>query len=204
MFPFTVDSLTKDLSVGVDKPAWPLSTYGPAKNEPNLLGGLDESPEELRVRAVTTLRAGSANEYMTYEAGKISAAEAVYNNARTNLQQAFEVASKQSSHAPPHHQPLHPHLSTDHHTLPHRHRRRLLSGLPLRLHSVNLPQLELLANQSHNRHLRLVVQRLDRRHSLSRARNRSFFQLWIRRYWRWWVFCVCRTAFRFWCSGSYY
>ncbi|KIL63017.1 hypothetical protein M378DRAFT_12511 [Amanita muscaria Koide BX008] len=97
---FSVDSLTKDLSVGaVDKPAWPLSTYGPAKNEPNLLGGLYESPEEFRVRAVTTLRAGSANEYMTYEAGKISAAEAVYNNARTNLQQAFEVASKQSSHA---------------------------------------------------------------------------------------------------------
>ncbi|KAM6501338.1 hypothetical protein JOM56_004352 [Amanita muscaria] len=94
----SVDSLTKDLSVGVDKPAWPLSTYGPAKNEPNLLGGLDESPEELRVRAVTALRAGSANEYMTYEAGRISAAEAVYNNARANLQQAFEVASKQSSH----------------------------------------------------------------------------------------------------------
>ena len=56
--------MTKDLTTQVDKPLWPLSSYGPAKCEPNLLSGLDESPEELRVRAVTALRAGNGNEYV--------------------------------------------------------------------------------------------------------------------------------------------
>jgi hypothetical protein len=58
--------MTKDLTAQVDKPLWPLSSYGPAKQEPNLLSGLDESPEELRVRAVTALRAGNANEYVRH------------------------------------------------------------------------------------------------------------------------------------------
>ena len=63
-FPFSIDSMTRDLTAHVDKPLWPLSSYGPAKSEPNLLSGLDESPEELRVRAVTALRAGNTNEYV--------------------------------------------------------------------------------------------------------------------------------------------
>lgn len=48
-----------------DKPLWPLSTYGPAKHEPNLLPGLDESMEELRVRAVRALGAGNVQEYVS-------------------------------------------------------------------------------------------------------------------------------------------
>ncbi|PFH50402.1 hypothetical protein AMATHDRAFT_40861 [Amanita thiersii Skay4041] len=95
-FSFSVDSMTKDLTPQIDKPMWPLSSYGPAKFEPNLLQGLDESPEELRVRAKMALQAKNPNEYVTYESNKIAAAEQVYNNARSNIQQAYEQATKQS------------------------------------------------------------------------------------------------------------
>ncbi|KAF8637015.1 hypothetical protein AX17_003100, partial [Amanita inopinata Kibby_2008] len=95
-YPFSVDSMTRDLTAQMEKPLWPLSSYGPAKNEPNLLSGLDESFEELRVRAASALRSSNANEYMTYEAGKISAAEQVFTNARGSIQQAYEQATKQS------------------------------------------------------------------------------------------------------------
>lgn len=57
--------MASDLKTGGDRPIWPLSSYGPAKHEPVLLGGLDESPEELRVRAFTATQAGNINEYVT-------------------------------------------------------------------------------------------------------------------------------------------
>ncbi len=44
---------------------WPLTSYGPAKHVPTLIGGLDESPEELRVRAVQALKAGTTAEYVS-------------------------------------------------------------------------------------------------------------------------------------------
>jgi hypothetical protein len=56
--------MTKDFDVKADKPSWPLSSYGPAKNEKNLLPPLDESPEELRFKAVTAIRNGNINEYV--------------------------------------------------------------------------------------------------------------------------------------------
>lgn len=56
--------MTKDVTPLQDKPLWPLSSYGAAKYEPIVIGGLDESPEELRVKAVTVLKAGSINEYV--------------------------------------------------------------------------------------------------------------------------------------------
>ena len=56
--------MTKDFDAKADKPLWPLSSYGPAKNEKNLLPPLDESPEELRFRAVTAIRNGNINEYV--------------------------------------------------------------------------------------------------------------------------------------------
>ena len=62
--PRRLDSVTKDLTTGVDKPNWPLSSYGPAKGEPNLVRGLDESAEELRWRAVSALKAGNVAEYV--------------------------------------------------------------------------------------------------------------------------------------------
>jgi nucleoporin NUP42 len=56
--------MTTDLTPQSDKPLWPLSSYGAAKHEPTLLKDLDESPEELRVRAVVAIQAGNINEYV--------------------------------------------------------------------------------------------------------------------------------------------
>ena len=56
--------MTKDFDFKADKPSWPLSSYGPAKNEKNLLSSLDESSEELRFKAVTAARNGNINEYV--------------------------------------------------------------------------------------------------------------------------------------------
>jgi nucleoporin NUP42 len=57
--------MTADLTPQSDKPLWPLSSYGAAKHEPALLKDLDESPEELRVRAVAANQAGNINEYVS-------------------------------------------------------------------------------------------------------------------------------------------
>jgi nucleoporin NUP42 len=56
--------MTKDFDFKIDKPSWPLSSYGPAKLEKNLLPPLDESPEELRFKAVTAMRNGTISEYV--------------------------------------------------------------------------------------------------------------------------------------------
>jgi hypothetical protein len=58
--------MTKDFTPGMDRPLWPLSSYGPSKYESNLLTGLDESPEELRVRATTSLKSGLVSEYVRW------------------------------------------------------------------------------------------------------------------------------------------
>lgn len=47
-----------------DKPLWPLSSYGPSKHDPVVISGLDESPEELRLKAVIALKAGTTDEYV--------------------------------------------------------------------------------------------------------------------------------------------
>ena len=56
--------MTKDFDLKADRPSWPLSSYGPAKHEKNLLTPLDESPEELRFKAVTAMQNGKINEYV--------------------------------------------------------------------------------------------------------------------------------------------
>ena len=61
-------NITHDLTPNKEKPLWPLSSYGPSKHEPLLLAGLDESPEELRVKAFTALKAGNINEYVSWAA----------------------------------------------------------------------------------------------------------------------------------------
>lgn len=62
----SIDSMANDLSSDHDKPLWPLSSYGPAKFVPTVIGGLDESPEELRVKAVQALKAGTTSEYVSF------------------------------------------------------------------------------------------------------------------------------------------
>jgi len=54
----------KDLRSGVEKPLWSLSSYGPAKLEPNLVSGLDISFEELRLNAVMALQSNTVAEYV--------------------------------------------------------------------------------------------------------------------------------------------
>ncbi|KDR84254.1 hypothetical protein GALMADRAFT_87139 [Galerina marginata CBS 339.88] len=94
--PFTAAQIKNDLTESVDKPIWPLSSYAAAKHEPLLISGLDESAEELRVKAFTASQAGSLNEYLSYESSRIAAAEQVYSNARMNSEQAYEQAAQQS------------------------------------------------------------------------------------------------------------
>ena len=43
---------------------WPLSSYGAAKAEPTLIANLDESPEELRCKAVQALKSGNVQDYV--------------------------------------------------------------------------------------------------------------------------------------------
>ena len=58
-------NITQDLTLNKEKSLWPLSSYGPLNHEPLLLPGLDESPEELRVKAFTALKAGKSSEYVS-------------------------------------------------------------------------------------------------------------------------------------------
>ncbi|KAJ8087231.1 hypothetical protein PM082_006061 [Marasmius tenuissimus] len=94
---FTVDSMRSDLTPQQDKPLWPLSSYGAAKYETNLISGLDESYEEMRCKAASAIKAGNANQYMQYESERISNADKVISDARNNIQQAYDQALKQSS-----------------------------------------------------------------------------------------------------------
>ena len=54
----------RDLRPGVEKPLWGLSSYGPAKLEPNLISGLDMSYEELRLNALMALQNNTVAEYV--------------------------------------------------------------------------------------------------------------------------------------------
>lgn len=56
--------MTADITPLKEKPLWPLSSYGPSKYEPVVINGLDESSEELRLKAVTALKAGTTDEYV--------------------------------------------------------------------------------------------------------------------------------------------
>ncbi|KAF5322519.1 hypothetical protein D9619_000184 [Psilocybe cf. subviscida] len=94
---FTVQSIESDMNLTVDKPSWPLSSYAPAKYEPMLVAGLDQSFEELRVNAAKALKEGKINEYAQFEASTIAAAEQVFANLRANITQAYEQAVQQSA-----------------------------------------------------------------------------------------------------------
>ncbi|KAF9226921.1 hypothetical protein BS17DRAFT_513818 [Gyrodon lividus] len=97
--PYTTETISNDVTPFIDKPLWPLSSYGPAKHEPVVIGGLDESPEELHLKAVTALKAGTIDEYIKYELEKNAAADQMYANARTNVPQLYEQAVKLSGEA---------------------------------------------------------------------------------------------------------
>ncbi|THH21029.1 hypothetical protein EUX98_g8472 [Antrodiella citrinella] len=83
---------TIDRDLAQEKPLWPLSSYGPAKGAPTLVAGFDESPEELRVKAVTAMKANNFQEYTNYEAQHFSIADQAYQAARKNVQKLYEQA----------------------------------------------------------------------------------------------------------------
>ncbi|KAJ6524268.1 hypothetical protein DFH09DRAFT_1189749 [Mycena vulgaris] len=60
---YTTESIQNDLTMGHERPMWPFTSYGPAKFEPTVLHGLDESPEELRLKATNAMKAGNVHEY---------------------------------------------------------------------------------------------------------------------------------------------
>ncbi|KAF8757618.1 hypothetical protein RHS01_03374 [Rhizoctonia solani] len=80
--PFSAESLRKDLTQGIDRPLYPLSSYGPSKSIPCIIDGLDQSPEELRVAAWTANRdAGGIEAYKAHEKQLIDAAQLFIGSA---------------------------------------------------------------------------------------------------------------------------
>jgi len=61
----------RDLRPGAEKPLWGLSSYGPAKLEPNLISGVDMSFEELRLNAVMALQNNTVAEYVRLHSSRI-------------------------------------------------------------------------------------------------------------------------------------
>ncbi|KAN0126678.1 hypothetical protein V8E52_000318 [Russula decolorans] len=94
--PYSLETMTKDFDFKADKPSWPLSSYGPAKHEKNLLPPLDESPEEFRIKAVTAMRNGNISEYLQHEQNAFANAEQVFMNVRNDIKGAFEAAKRHS------------------------------------------------------------------------------------------------------------
>lgn len=60
----SLESVTSDLSPQHDRPGWLLSSYGPSKYQPTLIGGLDLSPEEMRVKALEAVKSGNIQQYV--------------------------------------------------------------------------------------------------------------------------------------------
>lgn len=106
-YPFSQDSITLDLTLGKEKPLWPLSSYGPAKNEPNVISGLDISSEELRFNAWEAKAKNDLNGYIQYEADRIGNADAAFNvslhcSFNSNLAETLDIErTKQCSSTTP-------------------------------------------------------------------------------------------------------
>jgi nucleoporin NUP42 len=62
--PCSADGILRDLRD--ERPVWPLSSFGVSKYAPTLVAGFDESPEELRVRAVLALQSNTIAEYVSH------------------------------------------------------------------------------------------------------------------------------------------
>lgn len=58
---FSAESIKQDLTV--ERPMWALTSYGPAKNEPNLISMIDLSQEELRWEYYQAVKANNPGLY---------------------------------------------------------------------------------------------------------------------------------------------
>ncbi|KAF9516823.1 hypothetical protein BS47DRAFT_1375869 [Hydnum rufescens UP504] len=93
---FTVESIKRDVTEGMEKPTWPFSSYGPAKYEPNLVPGLDLSPDELRVKYWEAMGQGNPNYYTNYEVSQMNTVVSTYQSVLNDAQGAFKKAFEQS------------------------------------------------------------------------------------------------------------
>ncbi|KAG8890479.1 hypothetical protein FRB98_007826 [Tulasnella sp. 332] len=87
--PYNAEALQKDWTAGVEKPTWPLSSYGPAKNEPVYVTGLDMSPEEMRLKAYEARKLNQNTQYAAEETSLSQQANNVYADRLKNIQEAF-------------------------------------------------------------------------------------------------------------------
>lgn len=53
------------LDLTSERPSWALTCYAPGKGNPNLISGLDESPEELRIRYYNARAANDQSLYVS-------------------------------------------------------------------------------------------------------------------------------------------
>lgn len=60
----TVKGLQDDLGP-MNRPMWKMSSFGPAKLEPNLIIGMDMSPEEMRLKAYEARKTGQEAAYVS-------------------------------------------------------------------------------------------------------------------------------------------
>lgn len=103
---FDADSIRKDLTQGIDRPLYPLSSYGPGKGVPCVIDGLDQSPEELRAAAWTATReAGGIEGYKAHEKQLIDTAQALIGSAASTgaitLDEAKRVWNAVDEHGNP-------------------------------------------------------------------------------------------------------
>ncbi|KAG8914751.1 hypothetical protein FRC00_011122 [Tulasnella sp. 408] len=99
-FPFTAESVKKDLTRGDERPEWPLSTYGPAKHQPTYITGTDLSPEEMRVRAYEVRAQKSLDKYGLFEAAQFQQAEKIVADLLKDPMATFKHITDRGSVGP--------------------------------------------------------------------------------------------------------
>ena len=74
------------------RPLWHLSCYAPARGEPNLIEGVDVSPDEDRVLAYQAKQSGQEAAYLQHVQTQTLSTEQMYQNASMNPQNALQKA----------------------------------------------------------------------------------------------------------------
>ena len=72
------------------RPLWHLSCYAPARGEPNLIEGVDVSPDEDRVLAYQAKQSGQEAAYLQHVQTQTLSTEQMYQNASMNPQNALQ------------------------------------------------------------------------------------------------------------------
>ena len=74
------------------RPIWHLSCYAPARGEPNLIEGVEVSPDEDRVLAYQAKQSGQEAAYLQHVQTQTLSAEQMYQNASMHPQNALQKA----------------------------------------------------------------------------------------------------------------